>query len=374
MERNWPAQLWGEYFYIGDQFTDDLLQPEEFAKMVTEGIAEAVKQAWYSRKPGGVSFELTYAGIAFSRRQTYKDGSTDMYGQVNRDDFNGVEEASDQGIELMFTFDEDENPTGVLANIACPAQSRELTWAVSADFVGVARDLIKEKYGLNLLTQIAPAGDQSPRDLLRRDYEKMPPLFSRDINEDSLSGMLGERFTSSIVSRLEAASSDIRWDLPVCASYTDTSLPLYKVTKKDYEEAEVMVNSFNALIKERDGELSKYEKSVYRKYAGIYNRYHLQEKSDRLPLEIVALRIGNAAFISNPFELYTIFGMRIKGRSPASQTFCVQLANGRYGYLPSKRAAAGESYGAQPYSCLAGPDSGNELVETSLDILNKMFD
>ena len=61
------------------------------------------------------------------------------------------------------------------------------------------------------------------------------------------------------------------------------------------------------------------------------------EDATPLPIEIHALRGGDIAKVTNPFELYLDYGIRIKGRSPAIQTFVVELA-GSPSYLPTAKA------------------------------------
>jgi len=43
---------------------------------------------------------------------------------------------------------------------------------------------------------------------------------------------------------------------------------------------------------------------------------------------------------TNPFELFLDYGMRIKARSKALQTFVVQLACDSSGYLPTQSIAS----------------------------------
>jgi len=45
-----------------------------------------------------------------------------------------------------------------------------------------------------------------------------------------------------------------------------------------------------------------------------------------MPVEVHVIRLGDMAIASNRFELYLDFGIRIKARCPAVQTFVVQLA------------------------------------------------
>lgn len=75
---------------------------------------------------------------------------------------------------------------------------------------------------------------------------------------------------------------------------------------------------------------------------------------------------------TNPFEFYLDYGLRIKARSPAVQTFIVQLA-GSGTYVPTSRSVAGGAYGAVPATTLIGPEGGQELVEKTLEIINELF-
>ncbi|MFN2352411.1 MAG: hypothetical protein ABR497_10740, partial [Kiritimatiellia bacterium] len=78
------------------------------------------------------------------------------------------------------------------------------------------------------------------------------------------------------------------------------------------------------------------------------------------------------AIATNPFEYYVDFGMRIKARSPAAQTFIVQLA-GNGSYVPTQRAITGKSYGAVPASTPVGPEGGQDVVEETLNRLQKLW-
>ena len=72
------------------------------------------------------------------------------------------------------------------------------------------------------------------------------------------------------------------------------------------------------------------------------------------------------------FELYLDYGMRIKARSPAVQTFVVQLA-GQASYLPTARSVAGGAYGAVPESTEVGPEGGRELVDQTVKLISSLW-
>lgn len=50
-----------------------------------------------------------------------------------------------------------------------------------------------------------------------------------------------------------------------------------------------------------------------------------------------AIRIGEQAIVSMPFEVFVEIGLEIKEKSPFTHTFVIELANGGYGYLPTPR-------------------------------------
>jgi hypothetical protein len=92
-----------------------------------------------------------------------------------------------------------------------------------------------------------------------------------------------------------------------------------------------------------------------------------------MPVEVHAIRIGEMAMITNSFELYLDYGMRIKAQSPAIQTFVVNLTGSYDGYLPTVRSVRGGAYGAVPASTLMGPEGGQELVERSIQMINSLW-
>jgi len=90
-------------------------------------------------------------------------------------------------------------------------------------------------------------------------------------------------------------------------------------------------------------------------------------------MELHVARLGDIAFATSPFELFLDFGLRIKARSCAVQTFLVQLACDCSGYLPTAKAIAGRGYGGEAPSNKVGPEGGQVLVEETLKSIAKMW-
>ena len=77
------------------------------------------------------------------------------------------------------------------------------------------------------------------------------------------------------------------------------------------------------------------------------------------------IRLGDMAFATNRFELFMDYEQRIQARSPAEQTFIVQLAA-----VPGN---SGGGYLASIFDCIVDADGGQTLVEQTLEELNKLF-
>ena len=89
-------------------------------------------------------------------------------------------------------------------------------------------------------------------------------------------------------------------------------------------------------------------------------------------MELHGIRLGDVAIATNVFELFTEFGIQIKARSRALQTFVIQLA-GPGSYVPTGRAARGGGYSAIAESNLVGPEGGQVLTERTVELINSLW-
>ena len=61
----------------------------------------------------------------------------------------------------------------------------------------------------------------------------------------------------------------------------------------------------------------------------------LKDGPETIDARLQVLQIGALSISAIPFETFVEIGLELKSRSPFSQTFTVELANGWYGYLPT---------------------------------------
>ncbi|MEN6561778.1 MAG: hypothetical protein ABFD52_13490 [Acidobacteriota bacterium] len=90
-----------------------------------------------------------------------------------------------------------------------------------------------------------------------------------------------------------------------------------------------------------------------------------------MKLEQQAVRIGDAAFVSFPAEVFSEIGLAVKKRSPFSRTFVIGLADeSDVGYLPTAEEFKEENYEVlgSPFS----PKAEQACVDASLSLLERL--
>ena len=116
---------------------------------------------------------------------------------------------------------------------------------------------------------------------------------------------------------------------------------------------------------------------LIRNAMAVVARYRDQNERPELHFDMHVVRLGDAVFASNPFELYLYYGQNIKARSRAGQTFLVQLSGGAdlpAGYLPSPDAEKFGGYGGLIINGQVGSDGGYQLADLTVEAIGRLFD
>ncbi len=359
---------------------------DEVFELLVNGISEAVLKAWENRKSGSFSNAFGRAAVGMCRRATYNDGSAQMWGDTNMGVFEAVEGGNDSGIELLFVFDDDKKLTGIVANLACPAQCVQHRLFVSPDFWGEVKVLLRQYFGEDLfvLALCSAAGDQCPVDVVRwvepysdvndPNIERKHPLKRKaDPSMFDLDGMkkVGKRIAREIIGTYEDGLDAPQEDVIFVHNVNTIDLPIRRATLAQEKEAKEKIANY---LNNKPGNVDYNDVAKLQVYLGILARIDTQDKYDTVATEIHTMRLGTVAFATNPFELFLDYGNKIKARSLAEQTFLIQLANGAEGYLPTKKAEDGGHYSAFISSGMVGHQGGDQLVrETLNDINTKLF-
>jgi hypothetical protein len=345
-------------------------------------LEEAVLGAWRSRRLSGIAHGAGQASIGHCRRVVYTDGTCDMYGATDRPDFAGLESGEDAAFDLVLCVDDVGRPTGAVVVVPCPAQVMEATRQISADYVGRLRECLQERFGADFRTLclIAPAGDQSPRDLTR-------PHSTATYWRSEGAELIATRLARAIEALVPDLADSVDYRPPLSHRCRAITLPRRRASAADAQAATAALDRLRTTQSEDDAfadfcaealaneqvpnRPGPYDNKAcqfveIRNNEAVVARYADQDRQPTYGMELHVLRLGDIVFATNPFELFLELGQRIRGRSPVAATVLVQLCGDYGGYLPTARAEELGGYGALIINGQVGAEGGAMLVEATL--------
>ncbi len=355
-----PVMVEGRYLLP----KEGVIQPRDYVEFASKQIAEAIVNAWKSREPGSVGWGLGHAVVAHNRRALYADGRSVMYGSTQTDGFRGIEGYEDHAVEVLFFWNEKDELIATAVNIGCPAQAVEGRKKVNADFWHEVRLELQKKYGKDLfvLGWTGAAGDHVPRPMYRKKAEeRMRKLRGLSLLED-----IARRVVSGWEEAYQGARQERHRDAVLKHLVKTIELPRRIVTDQEYARVKKEVEAY-----------AKDPAKVWIKNwkQSVLDRYSKQHAGSEKPyqMELHTIRLGDIVIATNDFELFNDFGTQMKSRSPALQTFVIQLC-GAGTYVPTKRAVRGGGYSAVIESSIVGPEGGQVLTEKTLESIKQLWD
>lgn len=305
-----------------------VMTASEYGEFFVQQISKVIVEAWQNRAPAGMSWALGSAAIGINRRAQYFDGTAVMYGDTGRGDFAGFEGSADPGVQLLFFWKPDKTLTGMIVNIACPSQETESLMQFSADFWHETRQELRRRHGegVFILPQCAAAGDNSPHRMFRKAAEDAM-LARKGISRRQ---EIANRIAHTVDEVLPTASNDIKFALAFKHLLIEADLTEIQPPREPFYDTD----------------------SVH-------------------PVQFHALRMGDIAMATNPFELFLDYGLRIQARTRAILTFPVQLCDAASGYLPTAEAVKGGGYSADKF--IVSPEGGQILVNETVAALNSLW-
>ena len=112
----------------------EIATAQEVFDLLVDRLSTVIMDAWNNRKAGAFANAFGRVAVGMCRRAVYSDGSAQMWGDTNKAVFTELEGGNDSGLELIYVFDENRKLTGIVANLACPAQCVQHRLFVSPDF------------------------------------------------------------------------------------------------------------------------------------------------------------------------------------------------------------------------------------------------
>ena len=362
---------------------DGILQVEAYQAFFVQQVTKAIVKAWKNRAPGSVTWGLGHASIANNRRLVFSkrasdpgpflNGTTQMYGSPDSPDFMNLEGMAEDDINTLFFWDKSDKLIAMAIDVPCPAQEVEGRRAVNADYWHPVREKLKQRFGQDLciVGWIGVAGDQSPHILYRKSAEER----MRKLRNLSREEELARRIVLAVEETYETVKNERLSDVQLTHKVEILNLPEFEISEREYLFAKAESDKYAAMI-EADPDAAEKVQARMSWNADVVNRYEMQLEVPHpmLETEVHVLRIGDIVVCTNPYELFTDYGIRMQARSKALQTFTIQLVGpGPAHYIPTEEAVKGGGYSAVPASCPVGPEGGQILVDRTVDLINEIF-
>ena len=204
---------------------------------------------------------------------------------------------------------------------------------LSSDFIGVVRDNIEASTGMHFAYFTGSAGNQVMGTQISAERDHMTTDQYRTFGGGNylVYGWRLAQYIRNALPQLQEIPSD---------GISSTTIELeYALNRDDLhltEEAREMRRIWNeeGMVAARAYGVPKGISSVYHANA-ILSR---QDRAETGTMELAAVRIGDMAFVTMPFESFCAQGIYVKKHSPFPMTMIFSCANGGWNYVPTKEA------------------------------------
>lgn len=326
-----------------------------YCLVVAERIADAValskKQAVPCRISAGIGREDS---VAFNRRFKMKDGSVKTHpGKMNPDT---VAPAGpiDPDVAVIAVEDLTGNLLGCIVNFALHGTTLGGS-LISADWPCYLRQTVRGGIGadVGVVFLNGPCGDVTQVD----NQSPRPPEFG-----EPWARRVGMTVGAEVLKVLARAEYTPEAALDVTTE--SLLLPIRDLAASDEELVAREAPAFG---------LGSGGQETYLREARLLRE--MKAKSPTVEVEVQAVRIGDAAIVSNPTEFFCELGLSIKQGSPWRPTLVVELANGYAGYAPTADAFRGGGYETRTArSSFLGPGAGEQIADASVRLLRRLAD
>lgn len=286
---------------------------------VEEALVEAVAAADAARVPvvAGVG-RGREDQVAFNRRFRMRGGRTVTHPRQGNPDI--VEPAGpvdpEVGVIGVWTPDR-KRLLGCVVNFACHATTNP--GGISANYIYYLEKVIRSYYGPEVVVVFlnGASGDVTQVDNLS-PLENRPP--------EAWAEFVGGRIGAEALKVL--LTMDVGTLRPVCAK-----TKVWPIARR-VPDPDRVAKCLNVVQKDKrsvDATEWTFAKEI------VLLDYKLR-KEPQVEVEVQAVQVGPAVFVTTPAEYFCAFGMEQKAKSGFPFTFPVSLANGCVGYVPTEEA------------------------------------
>jgi hypothetical protein len=316
------------------------------------GIVDAVAAADAGKTDALLSFGSGKAeGVAFNRRQRMKNGLSFSHAGRGNPDIVGYAGPVDPEVATIGAWTKDGKPLGVIVNFSCHATTGPA--AFSANWIYFLEKTIRGGLGADVPVVFLQGccGDITQVDNLDPYAPKSGDWYAQLIG-----GTVGA----------EALKVLFRADRNIGPFTVEAKSKTWKVKRRIPDPTRVArcledVKKEPKLVGTTEWTFAKEIVLLDAEIA----------KSRDVEVEVQAIQVGPAVFITNEAEFFVEYGLDLKKRSNFKMTIPVELANGCVGYVPTAEAFGPHGGGYETrltsYSNLE-VSAGQQFVDAGIEL------
>lgn len=333
----------------------------EYVLQSVPAIADAVKQAQKNLRNCVAGFSATKTLTGVSRRGTDENGK--VRGFIADPD----QIYDDNLTTARFLDRETGEDIGIFVHCSAHNTAMGGDRRISSDWCGVMRSRIHDRYQAPVIFVNGAIGDVGPR----TNCFVQEPLFSGFAagggNGSVSAEEVGLRAATDALRALEGIK-DFRSNLSLATHCGELRLP-QAISMSESEARETLLLFDGKAGKSGDPDIR------YQIAQASMNAYQ-QQPEPELVLEQSLIAFGPIALVPFPFEIFSIFSLRLRKYGPFAYTLPCSNTNGRNAYLPDRGSFAMGGYEPEclktirPY--VVTPDAGDIAVTQSLASLRQL--
>lgn len=327
-------------------------QEREYWAELPEKIGSAVSDAAAKLAPARVGGGRGRSAAGINRREHVPGGRIEL-----GDNHFG---AFDPEVAVLRVEANDGTPLAAVMNYACHAVCLTFdNYLLSADYPGYAVHSIEQEIGGDAVGVFfnGACGNVNPREAAKNHGRARGGGF-----------FIAERAGSEIARQAARAWADIAvvGERPISAARKEVALPTNR--QRAVTAAEEALKRAEEAAARGGHDWSPYV-SWYDPPDPKRARKRVEElksaEDEPVRCEVQAIRVGPLLFAGWPGEIFCEFGMELKQRAEAEQTYVIGYANGSIGYVPTREAYSEGGYEVQSALHLAD-EAGEVLLEETV--------
>ena len=330
-------------------------------------VADAVELAVKRMQPARAGFASVMEDrISFYRRWLMKDGTVRMNPGLNNPDLVRPMGEIDPELAMMYVEGVDGAPISVVASFSLHYVGTGSVGQVSADYFGQFFNLMRHYIGGDCVPILWNAASGQ---INNNDYSG--ERIWRDRGHPRARRMANV-LAGHVLTEIQLMDLDEELALEAVTGTLEFSRKVITETDLDIAE-QILAGGYEY----EEGPFSWVVGQPVRKdRVGVYARQcqRLAALPEQMTAPVQAIRLGDAAILALPGEIFVETGLRIKAQTSASPLMLVSLANGYIGYVCTDEALTQEG-GYETWaslSSLGGVGTVPAMESLSLSLLERL--